>query len=42
MTVIVQTMAVATEAFFADRKGRGNKEAAIRFLSRAGGKPPQP
>ena len=30
------------EAFFAERKGRGNKEAAIRFLTRAGGEPPRP
>jgi hypothetical protein len=30
------------EAFFAERKGRGDKEAAIRFLTRAGGEPPRP
>jgi len=29
------------EAFFADRKGRGDPEAAIRFLTRAGGAPPR-
>jgi hypothetical protein len=29
-------------AFFAERKGRGDKEAAIRFLTRAGGEPPHP
>ena len=30
------------EAFFAERKGRGEKDAAIRFLTRAGGEPPRP
>lgn len=30
------------EAFFAERKGRGNRDAAIRFLTRAGGKSPRP
>ena len=30
------------EAFFAERKGRGDKEAAIRFLTRSGGEPPRP
>ncbi len=30
------------EALFTDRKGRGNKDAAIRFLTRAGGEPPRP
>jgi uncharacterized protein (DUF1778 family) len=30
------------EAFFADRKGRGDVEAAIRFLTRPGGEPPRP
>lgn len=29
------------EAFFAERKGRGDKDAAIRFLLRAGGEPPR-
>lgn len=29
------------EAFFAERKGRGNNEAAMRFLRRAGGEPPR-
>ncbi len=29
------------EAFFAERKGRGNKEAAMRLLRRAGGEPPR-
>jgi hypothetical protein len=29
-------------AFFAERKGRGDPEAAIRFLTRAGGEPPRP
>ena len=29
------------EAFFADRKGRGDKDAAIRFLTRAGGEAPR-
>ncbi len=28
------------EAFFAERKGRGDPEAAIRFLTRPGGEPP--
>ena len=31
-----------TEAFFAERRGRGNKDAAIRFLTRSGGEPPRP
>jgi len=30
-----------TEAFFAVRKGRANRDAAIRFLTRPGGEPPQ-
>jgi hypothetical protein len=30
------------ESFFAERKGRGDPEAAIRFLTRAGGEPPRP
>jgi hypothetical protein len=30
------------EAFFAERKARGDREAAIRFLTRAGGEPPRP
>jgi uncharacterized protein (DUF1778 family) len=29
------------EAFFAERKGRGDREAAIRFLTRSGGEPPR-
>jgi uncharacterized protein (DUF1778 family) len=29
------------EAFFAERKGRGDKDAAIRFLTRSGGEPPR-
>ncbi len=27
------------EAFFAERRGRGDKDAAIRFLKREGGEP---
>jgi len=30
------------EAFFAERKGRGDPEAAIRFLTRKGGEVPRP
>jgi hypothetical protein len=30
------------EAFFAQRKGRGDPEAAIRFLTRSGGEAPRP
>jgi hypothetical protein len=30
-----------TEAFFAERKGRGDKNAAIRFLMRDGGETPR-
>ena len=30
------------EAFFAERKGRGDPEGAIRFLTRKGGEPPRP
>ena len=30
------------EAFFAERRGRGDRSAAIRFLKRAGGEPPRP
>jgi hypothetical protein len=30
------------EAFFAERKGRGDTKAAIRFLTRSGGEPPRP
>ncbi len=29
------------EAFFAARKGHGNMDAAIHFLSRSGGEPPR-
>jgi len=29
------------EAFFAERRGRGDKEATLRFLTRAGGEQPQ-
>ena len=29
------------EAFFAERKGRGDKEAAMRFLARNGGEKPR-
>ena len=29
------------EAFFAARKGHGDPDAAIRFLSRSGGEPPR-
>ena len=29
------------EAFFASRKGHGDKEAAIRFLTRPSGEPPR-
>jgi hypothetical protein len=29
-------------AFFAERKGRGNRDAAIHFLTRSGGEPPHP
>ena len=29
------------EAFFAERKGRSNRDAAMRFLARAGGEPPR-
>lgn len=32
----------SAEAFFAERKGRGNKDAAIRLLKREGGEPPRP
>ena len=31
----------ATEEFFALRKGKGDVEAVIRFLSREGGEPPR-
>jgi hypothetical protein len=31
----------AVEAFFAERKGRADRDAAIRFLSRAGGERPR-
>lgn len=29
-------------AFFAERKGHGDRDAAIGFLTRAGGEPPRP
>lgn len=29
-------------AFFAERKGRGNAGAAVKFLTRPGGEPPGP
>ena len=29
------------EAFFAERKGHADRDAAIRFLTRAGGEPPR-
>jgi hypothetical protein len=31
----------SADAFFAERKGRGDKAAAIRLLSRVGGEPPR-
>jgi hypothetical protein len=30
------------ETFFAERKGRGNAKASIRFLTRKGGEQPRP
>ena len=30
------------ESFFTAREGRGDKAAAVRFLTRAGGEPPRP
>ena len=30
------------ESFFAERQGRGDKAAAVRFLTRPGGDPPRP
>jgi uncharacterized protein (DUF1778 family) len=30
------------ERFFAERRGKGNPEAATRFLQRDGGEPPRP
>jgi hypothetical protein len=30
------------EKFFAERKGKGDRQAAIRFLARPGGEVPQP
>lgn len=30
------------ERFFAERRGRGDKDAAIRLLKRTGGEPPRP
>lgn len=32
---------VTAEAFFAERKGRANVQAALKFLSRKGGEPPR-
>ena len=32
----------SAEAFFAGRKGRGDKDAAVRLLKRAGDEPPRP
>ncbi len=29
------------EAFFAERRGRGDRDAALKFLSRKGGEPPR-
>lgn len=29
------------ETFFAERQGRGDPDAALRFLSRSGGQPPR-
>jgi hypothetical protein len=29
------------ETFFAERKGRADRDAAIRFLTRSGGEPPR-
>jgi hypothetical protein len=31
----------SAELFFAERQGRGDKDAAIRILTRPGGQPPQ-
>ncbi len=33
---------MTAEAFFAERKGRGDPEAAIRFLTRKSGEAPRP
>ena len=30
------------EAFFRERAGKGDRDAAIRFLTRTGGEPPRP
>lgn len=31
-----------TEAFFTERKGKGNRDAFLRILHRVGGEPPRP
>lgn len=40
----VEKLAAITtaEAYFAERKGRGDPEGAVRFLTRKGGEPPRP
>jgi uncharacterized protein (DUF1778 family) len=43
MAAAEKLAAISTaEAFFAERKERGNPEAAIRFLTRKGGESPRP
>lgn len=43
MAAVEKLTAMRTaEAFFGERKGRGDRDAAIRFLIRAGGEPPRP
>ncbi len=43
MAAAEKLSAIATaEAFFADRQGRGDPDAAIRFLTRKGGEPARP
>ncbi len=34
--------AMETEAFFADRRSRADRDAFLRILNRAGGEPPRP
>jgi hypothetical protein len=35
-------LGLAAEAFFAERRGRGDRDTAIRFFKRAVGEPPRP
>lgn len=42
VAVAEKVAALRTADFFASRKGKGNREAFMRLMTRTGGQPPQP